>query len=89
MLFLFFLVNSLPSNDLTVYLELIYPLVTNGLLHRYQLDESITSFRGDRGNFSFLFHFSMKIVSANRIAPDGDAVKRGVTSGAILFASVP
>ena len=22
-------------------------------------------------NFSFLFHFSMKIVSANRIAPDG------------------
>ena len=22
-------------------------------------------------NFSFLFHFSMKILSANRIAPDG------------------
>ena len=28
-------------------------------------------YRGVRTNFSFLFHFSMKIKIANRIAPDG------------------
>ena len=41
--------------------------MTNGL----SLDESIFIFRGIRNNFSFLFHFSMKIMSANRKAPDG------------------
>ena len=50
---------------------LLNPLMTNGLSHPYHLDESISIFRGIRGNFSFLFHFSMKIMSANRIAPDG------------------
>ena len=49
------------------------PLVTNGLSHPYQLDESIFIFRGIRSNFSFLFHFSMKIMSANRIAPDEES----------------
>ena len=44
-------------------------LGTNGLSHPYHLDESIFIFRGIRSNFSFLFHFSMKFVSANRIAP--------------------
>ena len=29
------------------------------------------SFLGASGNFSFLYHFSKKIVSANRIVPDG------------------
>ena len=47
------------------------PLVTNGLSHPYHLDESIFKFRGVRSNFLFLFHFSMKIMSTNRIAPDG------------------
>ena len=46
----------------------INPLVTNGLFHPYNLDESIFIFRGIRSHFSF--HFSMKIKSANRIAPD-------------------
>ena len=41
--------------------------MTNGLSH----GESIFIFRGIRSNFSFLFHFSMKIFSANRLAPDG------------------
>ena len=36
----------------------------------YHLDESTFIFRGIRSNFSFLFHFSMKIKTANRIAPD-------------------
>ena len=44
--------------------------MTNGLSHPY-LDESIFILRGIRSNFSFLFHFSMKIMSANRLAPDG------------------
>ena len=44
-------------------------LGTNGLSHLYHLDESIFIFRGIRSNFSFLFHFSMKFVSANRKAP--------------------
>ena len=49
----------------------INPLVTNGFSHPYHLDESTFILRGFRGHVSFLFHFSMKIMSANRIAPDG------------------
>ena len=37
----------------------------------YHLDESIFIFREIRSNFSFLFHFSMKIKIANKVAPDG------------------
>ena len=47
------------------------PLVTNGLSHPYHLDEFTFIFRDIRSNFSFLFHFSMKIKIANRIALDG------------------
>ena len=49
----------------------ITPLMTNGFFHPYHLDESTFNLRGFRGNFSFLFHFSMKIISANRIAHYG------------------
>ena len=42
----------------------------NGFFHPYHLVESIFIVRGIGSNFSFLFHFSMKIMSANRIAPD-------------------
>ena len=52
-------------------LHFINPLVTNGFSHPYHLDESTFIFRGIRNIFSFLFHFSMKIMSANRIALDG------------------
>ena len=39
----------------------INPLVTNGLSHSYQLDESTYIFRGNRSSFFlFLFHFSTK-----------------------------
>ena len=47
------------------------PLETNGISHSYHLEESTFIVRGIRGSFSFLFHFSMKIKIANRIAPDG------------------
>ena len=52
-------------------LWVLNPLVTNGLSHHYHLDKSILIFRGIGSNFSFLFHFSMKFLQANRIAPDG------------------
>ena len=44
------------------------PLVTNGLSHPYHLDRSIFIFREIRSDFSFLFHLSMKMMSANKIA---------------------
>ena len=49
------------------------PLVTNGLSHPYHLDESIFTIRGIRSIyfFSFLFHFSMKFMKTDRLAPDG------------------
>ena len=43
----------------------------NGLSHPYQLDDLILILRGIRTDLSFLFHFSMKFMKANRIAPDG------------------
>ena len=46
-------------------------LVTNGISHPYNLDESTFIFRGIGSKFTFSSHFSMKIMSANRIAPDG------------------
>ena len=47
------------------------PYLTNGFSHHYQLGESIFVLRGIRCDFKFLFNFSMKILYANRIAPDG------------------
>ena len=54
----------------------INPLVTNGLSHSYHLDGSTFNFRGIGSNFSFLFHFSMKITQANRIAQVGCRILR-------------
>ena len=45
--------------------------MTNGLSHPYHLCESIFIFRRIGSNVSFLFHLSMKIMSANRTVPDG------------------
>ena len=47
------------------------PHVTNGISHCYHLVESIFILGSIGSNFPFLFHFLMKIMSANRIAPDG------------------
>ena len=46
-------------------------ILTNGISHSYYLGEFIFILRDIRSNFSFLFHFAMKIMQANRIAPDG------------------
>ena len=57
--------------------------MTNGLSHPYHLGDSTFIFRGIRSDFSFLFHFSMKLSLANRIAPDG--MPRFVASHLGLF----
>ena len=67
----------------------INPLVTNGLSHHYHLDESVFIFRGIGSNFSFLFHFSMKIRVSKENSPRWDAAAGGVPPGAILFVYVP
>ena len=49
----------------------INPYVTNGLSHLHQMGESTFIFRGTRSNSLFSFHFSMKVMKANRIASNG------------------
>ena len=43
----------------------------NRFSHCYHLDESTFTFSGLGSNFSVLLRFSVKIMSANRISPDG------------------
>ena len=62
--------RSLECLTFYVMFDIFFPYVTNGLSHPYQMDQSIFILRCIGSNFSFLFHFSMKIKSANRIAPD-------------------
>ena len=50
--------------------DIINPLMKNELSHPYHLDESTFFLRDIRSNVSFLFHFSLDINIANRIAPD-------------------
>ena len=45
--------------------------MTNGFSHHYQLDGFTFSLRGVWSDFKILFHFSMKFLQANRIAPVG------------------
>ena len=59
------------SNYVSDELTFNNPLVTDGFSYPYEMDESTSIFRGIGSNFSFSFHFSMKIISANRIAPNG------------------
>ena len=46
-------------------------LLMNGLAHHYQLAESVVILWDTRSDFNFLFHFLMKVLIANSIAPDG------------------
>ena len=50
--------------------------MTKGTSYPYHLDESIFILRGIGSNFSFLFYFTIKIISANRIASDGTPQNR-------------
>ena len=52
-------------------MHIINPLLRNGFPHHFQLDESTFNFRGMRSDFKFSYKFLMKILLANRIAPDG------------------
>ena len=44
--------------------------MTYGLSHCYHLDKSTSIFRDIRGVFQILFHFFIKFLLTNRIAPD-------------------
>ena len=52
-------------------------------IHPYQLDKSTFISKGIRSDFSFLFHFPMKFMKANIIAPDG--TPRFAASHLVLF----
>ena len=55
-----------------IFFSEIIPYVTNGLSHPYHLDGSTFILRGIRSIFvSFIFHFSIQFLQANRISPDG------------------
>ena len=51
--------------------NVINPLVTNGFTHTLPNGRVNFHFRGSGSDVSFLFHFSMKFMSANRIVSDG------------------
>ena len=55
----------MSSSVLSKTLLSFNPLVTYRLSHPYHLDESIFILKGVRSKISFLFHISMKIISAN------------------------
>ena len=62
-----------------------------GCSRRYHLDESTFISRGFLGSSAVLFHFisfSGKNHISKQNSPRWDAAKRGVTSGAIMFAYV-
>ena len=63
-----------------------------GCSRRYHLDESTFIIRGFLGASGVIFHF-ISFSGNNHIgkqnSPRWDAAKRGVTSGAIMFAYVP
>ena len=45
--------------------------MANGLACHYHLEMSTVLYRGIRSDFDIFFHFSMKFLQANRIAPGG------------------
>ena len=55
------------STYLIIWSFIFNPYMTNGRVHHYHLGESTVIYRGIRGDFEFLFHFSMKFLKANRI----------------------
>ena len=65
------------------HVTLVNLYLTNGFSHYYHLGESTFIFRGIRSDFQFLNKFLMKILLANRIAPDG--TPRSVVSHLGLF----
>ena len=73
-------VDPAPGNE---WKHIINPYLTNGFSHHYHLGESIVIFRDVWSDFKVLFNFSMKILKANRIAPD--RMQRSAASQLGLF----
>ena len=65
------------------------PNMTNGTVHPYQLDESISEFRGVCCILSILISFSIEFPVSKQCRPWSDAVFCGIWSGSALFAYVP
>ena len=67
--FLFWcLVSSVSSiSSVTLFIN---PLMTNGFTHHYHLGKP-TFILGYKECFQFLFHFFIKFLQPNRMAPDG------------------
>ena len=76
---------SVMVRDLKLF---IYPLVTNGISHPYQLGES-TLFIGALGVILIFISFFDESRLSKQKCPRWDAAFCGVTPGAILFAYVP
>ena len=69
-----FIFYRFQSNLIIISQKLLHglnPYLTNGFSHHYQLDEPTFIFRDVWSIFYFSSDFSMKFLSANRIAPDG------------------
>ena len=52
-----FLRIGIGKHEQTVHTQILNPHLPSGLFHPYQLDESISNFRGVLCTFSFLFYF--------------------------------
>ena len=66
--------ESMSSNK-AIYRQIskeypVDPFLSSGLVHPYNMDESIPSFRGFWWVFSCLLHFPQKFLLANSVDPD-------------------
>ena len=69
--------NTVESTAATIFLQTavsktknINPQLPSGPVHPYQLEESISNFRGVWHTFSFLFYFEWIFLLANNADPD-------------------
>ena len=65
------------------------PHLPSGSVHPYQLDESISNFRGVRYSFFIFILFWIEIPVSKQCRPWSDAAFCGIRSGSALFAYVP
>ena len=62
--------SAAPLTVLSCGLNVFDPLIPGGVVHPYQLDLSIVSFRDAWCIFSFVMYFAEKFVYANNVDPD-------------------
>ena len=57
--------------NITFHLQKMNTFLTNGFAHHYRMGESTSISKGIRIYFKIIFHFSINVLYAKRIAPDG------------------